>query len=130
MFLASLTAALTTVKYCQFEHRCPDVITDGNQADGGEPADSSGGTARRISFARGAGTCFKVTEKKAKDPIIVAAGRADAAVRPDCSNSFTQPRNHYVHQSAQLTTTARLLLQRKRSPLKLTDERSEPNWIP
>ena len=46
MFLAPLTAALTTIKHCQFGHRCPAVINDGNQADGGEPADSSGGTAR------------------------------------------------------------------------------------
>ena len=36
----------------------------------------------------------------------------------DCSNSFRQSRNHYVHLSAQLTTTKR------------TDERPEPNWIP
>ena len=35
--------------------------------------------------------------------------------KSDCSNSFRQPRNHYVHMSAQLTMTARLLLQRKRS---------------
>ena len=52
MFLAPLTAALTTIKHCQFGHRCPAVINNGNQADGGEPADSSGGTARS-----GAGTC-------------------------------------------------------------------------
>ena len=52
MFLAPLTAALTTIKHCQFGHRCPAVIKDGNQADGGQPADSSGGTARS-----GAGTC-------------------------------------------------------------------------
>ena len=52
MFLAPLTTASTTIKHCQFGHRCPAVINDGNQADGGELADSSGGTARR-----GAGTC-------------------------------------------------------------------------
>ena len=56
MFLAPLTAALTTIKHCQFGHRCPAVINDGNQADGGEPAGSSGGTACKNSFARGAGT--------------------------------------------------------------------------
>ena len=54
---APLTAALTTIKHCQFGHRCPAVINDGNQADGGEPTESSGGTARRNSFDRGAGTC-------------------------------------------------------------------------
>ena len=54
MFLAPLTTALTTNKHCQFGHRCPAVINDGNQADGGEPAGRGGGTARRNS---GAGTC-------------------------------------------------------------------------
>ena len=38
MFVAPLTTALTTIKHCQFGHRCPAVINDGNQADGGEPA--------------------------------------------------------------------------------------------
>ena len=57
MFLAPLTAALATIKHCQFGHRCLAIINDGNQADGGEPACSFGGTARRNSFARGAGTC-------------------------------------------------------------------------
>ena len=57
MFLAPLTTALTTIKHCQFVHRCPAVINDGNQAHGGQPAGSSGGTARRNSFASGAGTC-------------------------------------------------------------------------
>ena len=32
MFLAPLTAALTTIKHCQFGHRYPAVISDGNQA--------------------------------------------------------------------------------------------------
>ena len=49
MFLGPLTTALTTIKHCQFGHRCPAVINDGNQADGG--------TARRNSFASRAGTC-------------------------------------------------------------------------
>ena len=56
MLLAPLTAALTTSKHCQFGHRCPTVINDGNQAEGGEPTGSSGGKAHRNSFARGAGT--------------------------------------------------------------------------
>ena len=56
MFLAPLTAALTIIKHCQFGHRCPVVINDGNQADDGEPAGSSAGTAGRNSFASGAGT--------------------------------------------------------------------------
>ena len=57
MFLAPLTTALTTIKHCQFGHRCPAIINDGNQADSGESAASSGGTARRNSFTSGAGTC-------------------------------------------------------------------------
>ena len=56
MFLAPLTSTLTTIKHCQFGDRCPAVINDGNQADGGEPAGSSGGTARRNGFARGTST--------------------------------------------------------------------------
>ena len=56
MFLAPLTAALATRQHCQFRHRCPAVINNGNQADGGEPAGSSGRTARRNSCTRGAGT--------------------------------------------------------------------------
>ena len=56
MFLARLMAALTTIKHCQFGHRCHAVTNDGNQADEGEPAGSSGGTARRNSYAHGAGT--------------------------------------------------------------------------
>ena len=30
MFFAPLTAALTTIKHCQFGNRCPAVINDGN----------------------------------------------------------------------------------------------------
>ena len=52
MYLAPLTAALTTIKHCEFGHRCPAVINDGNQADGGEPAGSSGRAVHS-----GAGTC-------------------------------------------------------------------------
>ena len=59
MFLEPLTAALTTIKHCQFGHRCPAVINDGNQPDGGEPAGSSGGTARRNSFACGGGQAYR-----------------------------------------------------------------------
>ena len=53
--------------------------------------------------------------------------------KSDCSNSFRQPRNHYVDQSAQLTTTARLLLQSKRSSQNgQTNDQAghNHNWIP
>ena len=71
-------AALTTIKHCQFGHRCPAVINDGNQA---ELAGSSGGTAHRNSFASEPAHVKRVTEKKARDPKKVAAGCAGAADR-------------------------------------------------
>ena len=68
MFFAPLTTALTTIKHCQFGHRCPAVINDGNQADGGEP--------QAVRMKRPAETALpakpsyveRVTKKKAKDP--------------------------------------------------------------
>ena len=49
-FLGPLTAVLTTIKQCEFGHRCPAVIKD--DGNGGEPA----GEARRDSVNWGAGT--------------------------------------------------------------------------
>ena len=58
----------------------------------------------------------RVTKKIAKDPKKVEPGvQALPPGKSDCSNSFKQPKNHYVHLSAQLTKTARLFLQRKQS---------------
>lgn len=39
MFLAPLTAALTTAKHCQFKHRCPRIIDEdgGREPDAGQP---------------------------------------------------------------------------------------------
>ena len=55
----------------------------------------------------------RVTEKKAKDQKKWRPGvQALPPGKSGCSNSFRQPRNHYVHLSAQLTTTTRLLLHR------------------
>ena len=53
----------------------------------------------------------KVTEKKAKDPKKRwwPGVQALPPGKHDCSK-FRRPRNHYIHQSAQLTTTARLFL--------------------
>ena len=55
MFLAPLTAALTTIQHCQFGHRCSAVIN--NIKDGREPADK----ARIDSVNWGASTesCWK-----------------------------------------------------------------------
>ena len=75
MFLAPLTAALTTIKHCQFGHRCPAFINDGNQADGGEPAETASPAEPAHSLVE------RVTEKKVKVPKKVAAGRAGAAAR-------------------------------------------------
>ena len=41
MFLAPLTAALTTLKHCQFGHQCPVRISDGGD-EAGEPRDGGG----------------------------------------------------------------------------------------
>ena len=42
-FLEPLTAALTTMKHCQFEHQCPQTINDdGEQTDGGRGGKSHG----------------------------------------------------------------------------------------
>ena len=82
MFLAPPTAALAIIKHCQFGHRRPAVINDGNEADGGETADISGEAARRNSFARGAAhsPAERVTEKKAKG--LKYGGRACRRCRP------------------------------------------------
>lgn len=80
IFLAPLTAALTTAKYCRFGHQCPVRITsinnDGEQADGGEP------TRSRDGFSGGASTksVERVTDhgQKVKDPRKEAARRASA----------------------------------------------------
>lgn len=42
MFIAPLTAALTTVKHCQFGHRCPVAMTDDDDGEGG-PRDGEDG---------------------------------------------------------------------------------------
>ena len=63
MFLAALTAALTTLKHCQFGHCCPVRVHDGGD-EAGEPRDSGGASTEKV-----------------KDPKKVAAGRAGAAAR-------------------------------------------------
>ena len=58
----------------------------------------------------------RVTEKKAKDPKKVATGRAGAAARQKrLLEQLQAAKESLRHQLRQLTTTARLLLQRKRS---------------
>ena len=53
MFLASLTAALTTLKHCQFGHCCPVGVYDGEAGEsrdgGGASTESSSGKSYRES---------------------------------------------------------------------------------
>ena len=81
IFLAPLTAALTTIKQCHFGHQCPAVINDGNQADGGTPA----GEARTDSVNAGfsavpaQSSVEKLTESEGSQK---ADGRAGRRCRP------------------------------------------------
>ena len=68
MFLAPLTAALTTLKHCQFGHCCPVGVYHGGD-EAGESRDGGG-----------ASIVERVTEK-VKDPKKVVAGRAGTAAR-------------------------------------------------
>ena len=63
------------------EHRCPVVINDGNQADGGEPQTVPVERPAETALLAEPAHVKRVTEKKAKDPKKVAAGRAGAAAR-------------------------------------------------
>ena len=60
MFLAPLTAAITTMKHCQFEYQCPQAINDDEEPN---PVPET------------------TKNKRTKDPKTVAAGRAGAAAR-------------------------------------------------
>ena len=112
MYLAPLTTASNTIKHCQFGHRCPAVINDGNQADGGELAGSSGGTAHRNSFASGAGTCWKGNEEESERS-KTGGGRACRRSRQAKATARTASGSQGI-----ITSTCQrscLLLQRKRS---------------
>ena len=81
MFFIPLTAALTTIKHCQFGHQCSAVINDGNQADGESPQTVPGERSTETASPAEPAHVKRVTEKKAKDPKKLAAGRAGAAAR-------------------------------------------------
>ena len=70
IFLALLTAALTTLKHCQFGHCCPVRVHDGGD-EAGEARDSGGASTESSS-----GKSYEVKDKKK-----VAAGCAGAAAR-------------------------------------------------
>ena len=131
MFLAPLTAALTTIKYCQFVNRRPAVINDGNPADGGEPADSSGGTARKNSFARGAGTCSKGNGEESEGSKKLTAGRAGAAARQKQLLEQLQTAKESLRPPVSAADNdGTSASQKEAKPPKRTDKRQEPNWIP
>ena len=115
--------------HCQFGHRCSAVINDGNQADGGEAAGSSGGTPRRNSFASGAGTCLKrLTKKKAKDPKKVAAERAGATAHRNRLLDELQAAKELLRPPVSAADNDGTSASPKDA--KRTDERPEPYWIP
>lgn len=58
MFLASLTAALTTMKHCQFGHKCPVRMNDVGEREDGESRDGM------IVSVFGAGTESRYGERK------------------------------------------------------------------
>ena len=118
---------MATIKHCQFGHRCPTVINDGNQADGREPAYSSEGTAPRAKLAHVEG----VSEKKAKDPKKVAAGRAGAAARlKRLIEQFQAAKESLRPPVSAADNDGTSASPKEAKPLKRTDERTEPDWIP
>ena len=128
MFLAPLTTALTTIKHCQFGHRCPAVINDGNQADGGEPAGSSGGTAAETASPAKPAHVERVTKKKAKDP-KKGGGRACRRCRPaKATLEQLQAAKELLRPPVSAADNDGTSASPKEA--KHTDERPEPNWIP
>ena len=79
MFLAPLKAPLTTMKHCQFGHRCPVIINDEikQTAEGLQavPVERPAVTASPTEPTH----VKRLTEKKANDPKKMATGRAGAA---------------------------------------------------
>ena len=66
MFLALLTAALTTIKHCQFGHRCPAVINEEIKQMAESPQAKPAQTVSTGEPAQG--PLERKTEKKGKDP--------------------------------------------------------------
>ena len=135
MFLASLTAALTTIKHCQFGHRCPAVINDGNQADGEEPAGSSVERPAETALpAEPAHSPVKgVMKKTANDPTKVTAGLAGAAARQKRLLEQLQAANESLRPPVSAADNECTSAPPKEAkPPKRTDERLEHNhnWIP
>ena len=123
-----LSTADGTIKHCQFGHRCPAIINDANQADGGEPTGSSSGMACRNSFASGAGSYSKGNGEESERSKKVVAGRAGAAARQKQLLKQFQAAKESLRppvSAADNDGTSASLKEAKR-----TDEQPEPNWIP
>ena len=128
MFLAPLTEALTTIKYCQFGYRCLAVInTEIKQKEESPQSVPVERPAEKASPAEPAHV-ERVTEKKANDPKKVAAGRAGAAARRKRLLEQLQATKESLRppvNAADNDGTSASPQEEKR-----TDERPEPNWIP
>ena len=125
MFLAPLTTALTTIKDCQFGHRCLAVINAGNQADDGEavPVERFAETASPSEPAH----VERVTKKKVTDPKKVAAGRAGAAARQKRLLELFQAAMESLRLPVSAADNDGTSAYPKEA--KRRDERPEPNWI-
>ena len=121
---------LATIKHCQFGHRCPAVINDGNQADGGSPqTDPVERPAETASPAEPAHV-ERETEKKAKNPKKVMAGCAGAAARQKRLHEHLQAAKESLRPPVSAADNDGTSASPKEAkPPKRTDERPEPNWI-
>ena len=93
MFLAPLTAALTTLKHCQFGHCCPVRVHDGGD-EAGEPRDG-GGASTVLQWKE---LRRKLRIQKKWQPGVPALPPGRSSKKNDFSSSFEQPRNHFAPQ--------------------------------
>ena len=91
MYLAPLTAALTTLKHCQFGHCCPIGEYDrGDEA--GESRDGLG-AGTESSSEKGYG---EVKDPKKVQPGVPALPPERQSKKKDFSSSFGWPRSHFA----------------------------------
>ena len=87
MFLAPLTAALTTFKHCQFGHYCPVRVHDGGD-EAGEPRDGEGASTESSRVTE------KVKDPKKWQPSVPALP-PERQSKKNFSSCFQRPRNHF-----------------------------------
>ena len=91
MYLAPLTAALTTLKHCQFGHCCPVGVYDG----GDQAGESRDGWVARLPSVVAARNCevTRLTGKKPSDTIKVkTVAQKPSSVVPDCPVGLKEQR--------------------------------------